>query len=352
MIDRAGGVASGPTFPETVTPAGRLAALTDLATPFAVRTLAALRVPDLIEDGVCGLTALAARTGTDAGALGRLLRYLAHRGLLTEPAGDTFALTEVGRLLLDDHPDGHRGYLDADGPAFRMDLAYAGLPHAVRTGGEAYSAVHGRTFWADLAADPVRRRWFDALMAAQQERTAPQVARLHQWERAGHVVDVGGGSGALLAALLHAHPGLRGTVVDRAGAVAAAAERFAREGLSDRADVHAGDFFEPLPPGAGAYVVSRALTDWGDREATAILRRCREAAGGRGRVIVVEVLPTDPHVPHRSPFDLQMLAVVGGRERTLADFAALAGAAGLTVAGTRHGTGGLVVIECAAPGEM
>ncbi|MFI6763763.1 methyltransferase [Micromonospora sp. NPDC050417] len=326
----------------------RLGTLADLCTPYAVRVLATLRVPDRIDSGVTALAPLASACGADADALGRLLRYLAHRGVVSEPEPDVFTLTALGRLLCERGPAGQRDWLDLDGLGARMDLAYRGLLHAVRTGTAGYEQVHGRTFWADLDAEPALRSYFDALMMSQQHVTAPQVAEIYDWSGAEHVFDVGGGSGALLAELLRRHPHLRGTFVDRPIAAEAAARRYAAEGLAERVATVAGDFFSPLPGGGDVYVVSRALTDWNDRDAVAILRRCADAAGADGRVLVVEVLPTEPYVPHRSPFDLQMLAVVGGRERGLVDFRAIGAAAGLDLTTVLHGRAGLTVMEYAA----
>jgi precorrin-6B methylase 2 len=331
-------------------PAARLGALSDLATPLAVRAAVTLRVPDRIAEGVTGLAELAAACEADAAALGRLLRYLAHQGVFAEPEPDVFALTAVGDLLRDRDGGGHGAYLDLDGLGARMDLAYLGLTHSVRTGEPGYATVHGRDLWADLDARPDFRAYFDELMLSQQKFTAPQVAALYPWSEAGHVTDVGGGSGGLLAEVLGAHPHLRGTVVDRPEPVATARETFARLGLADRADAVAGDFFEPLPAGADVYVVSRALTDWSDRHATAILRRCAEAAGDTGRVLVVEVLPTEPYVRNLSPYDLKMLAVVGGRERGVDDHVDLAAVAGLALRRTYQGTAGLTLLEFSRAG--
>ena len=350
-MDAAPGIGqSSEVLSASISATDRLDRLTDLATPFAVRVVATLRIPDLIESGVCRLDALAKEADADADALGRLLRYLAHRDLFTEPAPDVFALTETGRLLCDRGPAGHRGWLDLTGLGMRMDLAYTGLLHSVRTGRECYSVVHGHDFWADLDADPQRQQYADGLMMSQNERTGPQVARLYDWGRVSQVIDVGGGSGALLATVLRAHPHLRGTLVDRPSPAQSTADRFAGSELADvagRIEVVAGDFFGALPAGGDVYVVSRALTDWNDTDAAAILRRCRDACGVAGRVLIVEVLPTTPHVKHLAPFDLQMLAVVGGRERSTADFGTLAAQAGLAVSSIMHGSGGLVLIECA-----
>jgi 2,7-dihydroxy-5-methyl-1-naphthoate 7-O-methyltransferase len=329
-------------------PGARLESLTDLATPFAIRTAVTLRVPDQITSGVEDLRDLAAACGADPDALGRLLRFLVHKGVFAEVSPDKFALTDVGELLADRACAGRAAYLDLDGTAARMDLAFAGLPHAIRTGEPGYATVYGRDFWADLDAEPAYRAYFDELMRVQQLVTAPQVAALYPWREVGRVVDVGGGSGGLLAEVLGAFPHLRATLVDRADPAATATRTFADRGLAGRTDVVVGDIFEPLPGGGDVYVVSRVLTDWSDARATTILRRCAQAAGSAGRVLIIEALPTQPHVPHLSPFDLKMLVLVGGRERGPDDFVALAAAAGLAPARVYHGQAGLTLMEFTA----
>ena len=326
----------------------RLDQLVDLATPFAVRTAVTLRVPDQIAAGVQRLDELAKVCEADPGALGRLLRYLVHKGVFVEVSPEVFALTDVGELLCDRVGGGRGAYLDLEGLGARTDLAFIGLPHAIRTGEPSYATVHGRDYWADLDADPEMRAYFDELMRSQQLITAPQVAALYPWHEVGHVTDVGGGSGGLLTELLVAHPHLRGTLVDRPQPVATAARRFAERGIADRAERVAGDFFSELPAGADVYVVSRALTDWNDAHATAILRRCAEAAGANGRVLVVEVLPTDPYVANLAPYDLSMLVSVGGRERGVDDHVALAAEADLVLNRTYSGTAGLTLLEFTA----
>lgn len=326
----------------------RLDQLVDLATPLAVRTAVTLRIPDQLAAGVHQLDELAKVCEVDPGALARLLRYLVHKGVFDEISPEVFGLTEVGRLLCDRSGGGRGAYLDLDGLGARTDLAFVGLPHAIRTGEPSYATVHGRDYWADLDARPAMRAYFDELMRSQQLLTAPEVAALYPWQEVGSVTDVGGGSGGLLAELLVTHPHLRGTLVDRPEPVATAARRFADRGIADRAEGVAGDFFSPLPAGADVYVVSRALTDWSDTHAAAILRRCAEAAGATGRVLVVEVLPTEPWVPHLSPYDLTMLVSVGGRERGVDDHVALAAEADLVLRRTYSGTAGLTLLEFGA----
>ncbi|WP_433605779.1 methyltransferase [Dactylosporangium sp. CA-139114] len=315
-------------------PAERLRDLADLGGPYAVRVAATLRLPDLIATGLRSPAELAAATDTDADALGQLLRYLTGRGVLAQPEPERFELTELGRLLCG---SGRREWLDLDGLGFRMDLAYAGLLHAVRTGEPGYAAVHGRTLWEDTDANPAHRRVFDELMRAEQRRTAPEVARLYDWSGVGEVMDVGGGNGGLLAEVLAKHGHLQGVLLDRPVSAPAAAATFAELGVGDRARFTAASFFEPLPCAADVAVVSRVLSDWPDEPARAILGHCAAAAG---RVLVVEVLRAGPH------YDLNMLVTVGGRARSVADFDRLARGAGLTLARTLHGDGGLVLLEC------
>ncbi|ATL67169.1 methyltransferase [Nocardia terpenica] len=334
-------------MPDVATdPDAILARLTDVATPYAVRAAVTLGVPELLADGPASLGELAAATGVDADTLGRLLRYLVAHGLFGEPEPQRYALTDVSRGLIGEAGAARRAWMDLSGPGARMDAAYGGLAHALRTGGDGYSAVHGRPLWEDLADKPRLRAEFDTLMGTDTATVAHLVATEYDWTGIEHVIDVGGGAGILLTEILRARPSMRGTVVDLPRAVDTARQRFAAAGLGARAEAVGGSFFEPLPAGADAYIVSRVLTDWNDRAAHDILRNCVAAARPGGRVLIVEVLPDDSVLAPDSPYDLQMLAVVGGRLRDADQFTALAARAGATVAGVRRWDGGLTVIDC------
>jgi 2,7-dihydroxy-5-methyl-1-naphthoate 7-O-methyltransferase len=285
----------------------RLREMGDLLTPMALRVAATLGLADLIADGVATARGLAERTATDRDALARLLRHMASMGLLA-PDGEGYRLTELGEPLRSTHPGGVARSLDANEVLGRIELSFVRL----------------------LDADPE--------LAARFERhmTAGDVGRAvaaYDWSAVGHLVDVGGGSGRLLVEILHAAPHARGTLVDLPGPAEVGRRRFEEAGLSDRADVVAGTFFDPLPAGADAYVVANVLHDWGDAEAEAILRRCAEAAGASGRVLVFQgVLDGVEDQAPRTEFDLFMLVCCGGRQRTLAEFEAIGARAGLELA--------------------
>ncbi|SEL93992.1 methyltransferase [Nonomuraea pusilla] len=307
-----------------------LLAAADLVTPMALRVAATLRLADHLAAGTTGAAELAAAAGADEAALTRLLRYLVARGVFAEPAPGEFGLNPTAELLRGGRPDRLRDWLDLTGPIGRADLAFGSLLDVVRTGKPGYPMTHGRGFWDDLAAEPALATAYDTLMGGKRQWAATTLAAL-DWSRSRHVVDVGGGNGTLLSCVLAAHPHLRGTVVDRPTSAEAAGAVLASAGVADRGEFRAGDFFEPLPVhGADTYLLSSILHDWDDAAATAILRRCAEAAAPGGRVLLCELVamagPDRRTVTH---MDLCMLVYFGGRERTAADFAALAGAAGL-----------------------
>lgn len=321
-------------------------AMAHLGTPMAVRVAATLRIADHIARGVDTAAALAPVVNADADALERLMRYLAARGVLARDAEGRYALTATGDPLRDDHPDGMRAQLDIEAWVGRAELAFAHLLHSVRTGEPAFPLLFGHTFWDDLALNPALGEAFDAAMAKDMPVRAPAIAGAYDWGALGHVVDVGGGDGSLLIALLERHPALRGTVVDQPETAEAARKALAAAGLADRADAVAGSFFDPLPPGAGGYVLSLIVHNWNDEAVRAILGRCADAAGRDGRVFIVENIGDDGESPHTG-MDLRMLVYYGGKERGLTDLAALAADRGLAITGV-HRAGRLSVVELAA----
>lgn len=324
-----------------------LAPVIDLITPMAVRVVATLGIADLLAKGPLPSDELARLSTTDPDGLGRLLRHLVGHGVFAEPSPGVFGLNDLAALLRSDHPSGMRVALDLDGFGGQMDLAFTGLLHTVRTGQPAWETVFGAPFWNHLAADPVMSASFDATMASGAEYVADD-AHGYDWPDAGHIVDVGGGTGALLDAILEEHPGVRATLVDLPDTIERGRERLAGRGLANRCTFVGQDFFDALPTGGDVYVLNSVLHDWGDHEATSILRRCAEAAGATGRVVLIEETGTgDGEDAEFAEMDLRMLVLCGGRERSMEGYAAIAAAAGLTITGTHTTPLGQAVIECA-----
>jgi 2,7-dihydroxy-5-methyl-1-naphthoate 7-O-methyltransferase len=316
-------------------------ALTDLCTPWCVHVVATLRIADHIDAGITQIDDLAVASGSVSDSLQRVLRHLVGRGLFEESAPGRFALNEPARGLLAPACLG----LDLGGIGGRMAHAWSSLLSAVRTGAPAYHEVFGLPFWEDLQAHPEIAASFDALMGpAGHGIPDPEVLVNGGWETVRTVVDVGGGTGSLLAEILRARPEVRGTLVDLPSTVARSVAVFQAAGVAERVSAVGQSFFDPLPAGADLYLLKNVLGDWPDREAMALLRRCAEAAGSAGRVVFLGgVSPDEDRVP--SP-ELLMMVLVGGRDRSLAEFRALARAAGLEVRTVGRQSSGRFVVEC------
>jgi len=313
--------------------------LCDLATPWSIHVAATLRIADHIAAGHERIEELAEVAGADRAFLHRVLRHLVGKGVFAEPEPGRFVLNELARGLIEGRVE-----FDLEGFGGRMAHAWSTLLQAVRTGRPAYREIFGRPFWEDLDAHPKIAADFNAFMGPQGHGTPDPDVLLHpeDWDGIRTVVDVGGGTGALLAEVLRAHPTVRGTLVDLSRTVARSPASF--EDMADRVTFSGQSFFDPLPPGADLYLLKSVLCDWPDAEAAAILRRCAEAARPSGRVVLLNgVTPEDMADPA-----LLMLVLVGGKDRTMAEFRELAGQAGLTVSDFGRQRSGRFIVECRA----
>jgi predicted PhzF superfamily epimerase YddE/YHI9 len=315
-------------------------ALSDLATPWCIRVLVTLRIADHIAAGITDVEHLAAAAGCDTAALHNVLGHVVDRGVFEETAPGRFALNDAARALLD---PGQRLGLDLEGIGGRMAHAWGSLLIYVRTGIPGYSEVFGLPFWEDLAAHPDVAASFDALMGPAGHGTPDaDIPVTGGWESVRTVVDVGGGTGTMLAEILRTHPHIHGILVDFPGTVARSGETFQTAGVADRVTTVGQSFFDPLPAGADLYLLKKVLNDWPDRETVAILRRCAEAAGPSGRVVVLGGVSADD-APRRLAIEM---ILVGGKSNTVTEFRDLARQAGLEVSAAERQPSGRIVVEC------
>ncbi|WP_031465383.1 methyltransferase [Sciscionella sediminilitoris] len=317
--------------------------LADLATPMAIRVAATLHLVERAGNTGSVAAELAAATGTAEPALRCLLDHLVTVGVFErDPESGRYRPTELGAQLDAEAPDGIKPLLDIHQAGGRAELAFVDLLGTIGTGEPAYTRRYGRGFWADLDANPELRRSFDAQMNWRFRVQAPQIAERFDWSRFARILDVGGGEGTVLAAILRAHPGVRGQVLELPPTAAAAERRFAAAGFGDRAGAVSGSFFDPLPAGADAYLLSDILHDWDDDNARAILDGCRRAAGPGGTVVVIEpVLGQGVD----TAMDLFMLMCFGGRERTVGELTMLAADRGLVLRGSAPVSDGRTILE-------
>jgi hypothetical protein len=337
----------------TAAPQWELARLVDgFLTTQLLYVAAKLDVAGALAPGPLTADAVAEAVGADPRALGRVLRGLAIEGVLEERDGGRFALTAMGESLRDGVPGSLRGPVIARGELYYQ--AAAGLLRAVVDGGTAFERVHGERFFEHLARHPEREAAFQASMTARSEREAGDVVAAYDFGRIELLVDVGGGHGILLGAILRATPGLRGILMDRADVAAAARGRLEADGVSGRAECVAGDFFASVPAGADAYLLSRVIHDWDDEDARRILATCRAAMAPGSRLLLVEALLPERarERPEAVRMDLHMLVLLGARERTEAQYGQLLDATGFELrrAFPTRSPAGLGVIEAVAVG--
>jgi SAM-dependent hydroxylase len=314
--------------------------MANLYTPWSLRAAVTLGLPDLIASGVHTVSELSERSGAHSAALLRLLRHLANLGLLAEDPPGCYQLTRLGAILRSSHPAGMASLLDQNNRFARAaDAVIPGLLSSMRSGTGAWKDVFGTSLWENLAEDPELSEAFDRSMSVHASDLGPRLARSHDWSTVRDVVDIGGGSGRLLAELLLAHPHLVGTVLDLPATTSRADRVLAEAGVADRARTCGQSFFDPLPAGADVYLLVHVVHNWPDAEAAALFRACAQATGTGGTVMVIDQvidLAVDRGTDYRQPSpmvatqrDLCMLVVLGSQERTQGEFAALGEQAGL-----------------------
>jgi hypothetical protein len=304
--------------------------------------LAKLRLADLMAEGPRTAEDLAAASGAHPLALRRLLAALAAAGLLRESEGPTYGLTPMTELLCSDSPDSARATAIMHGE--EVYRSFGGILHTIQTGEPAFEREYGVPFYTYLEQAPEVAATFAASMGAQP---IPEVAFACDIPDGATVVDIGGGRGGLLAALLARAPRRRGILVELPSAAAHAKELLAEASLLDRVEIVEGSFFNGVPPGGDVYLLARVLHNWSDAHAIDALRVVRRSMAEGSRLIVLErFLSPGPAGPRSAAasranvVDLMMLVMLEGRDRTEAEYRELLAAAGLRVVATHAAPAG------------
>lgn len=322
--------------------------------PQVIASAAEIGLADHLAGGPCTAGALAVATHCDPGALHRLLRALAALGLVDEGTGGTFTLTTLGSLLRVDAQPSLRSHALWWGR--HLWPVWARLTDSVRTGTSVRELMTGRRGFAHLDADAQAAGIFHRSMSEMTQLVAADIVRVVDVAAATTWVDVGGGYGEMLVAVLAAHPHLHGVLVDLPHALDGALARAMAAGVASRLSVVAGSFFESVPAAADVYLLKSVLHDWDDAHCARILDTCRRAMTATASLVVVERLmpvrmvgDTAEHSVARS--DLNMLVALGGRERTQDEFVALLAGSGFAAPRFTPTPLGYCVIE-AAPRPM
>ena len=332
----------GPTAPPP--PAILLQMMTGYWGAQAVYIAAKLGVADLLADGPRPVDELAATTQSHTSSLYRLLRALASVGVFTETSPRTFALTPMAELLRTGIPGSMRALAITYNE--EMYQAWGHMLHSIQTGEPAFAYRFGMGPFPYFMQNPEADRIFNEAMIGYTHQVANAVAATYDFAPFNSVVDVGGGYGTLLAAILRDHPAARGVLFDVPHVIDAAQGFLHTTGVADRCTSVAGDFFAAVPAGGDAYVLSQILHDWEDEQCLTILKHTRQVTPKQGKLLVVElVIPPGNEPSFGKWLDLHMLAIPGGRERTEAEYSTLFRDAGFELTNIVPTSAGPSVVE-------
>ena len=302
-------------------------------------------VADELAHGPRSVADLAAAANVNADALYRVLRGLASLGVFREVSDRHFELTPLAEGLRSDVPGSARSaaLLYAETSWWE---AWGHMYESVQTGKTAFDAVHGEELFEFLNRHPAVAARFNAHMVAGTEVEARLVVAAYDFSRAGRIIDVGGGHGILLGEILRTHPNLQAALFDQAAVVAGAPSRLQQVGVADRCALLSGDFFAAVPDGFDTYLLKSIIHDWEDERALLILRNCRRAMKGNETLLLVEHIVTRDNQPNVGKiWDMTMLVITGGLERTRDEHELLLRTAGFRISNVVPMPSGASVLE-------
>jgi hypothetical protein len=294
----------------------------------ALSLAAELGIADLLAGGARSSDELAKATSTHAPSLYRVLRLLCSCGVFTETESRCFALTPLGECLRTGVPGSMRSWVRMTGLKV-WHHAYAEALHSVRTGEPAFKRATGSEFFDYFAAHPDESEIFNGAMNDFGQVVSAAVVKAYDFSGIASIVDVGGGHGTLIAAILKHSPQMKGVLYDLPHVAEGGRRAMADAGLADRCEIVGGDFFRSVPVGCDACILRWIIHDWDHDRALAILRNCRRAMSETGRLLLVEAIITPGNDLHPGKLlDFVMLTGLGGQERTEAEYAELLREAG------------------------
>lgn len=303
-----------------------LGMITSYWSAMSIHVAAKLKLADFVKESPQTADALAKRTSTNPDALYRLLRALSSVGIFTEDADGRFGLTPMAECLLDVHGSQRAVALMMGGEHYG---AWGDLLYSVQTGKPGFDHVYGKPVFDWLAEHPEDAKIFDAAMTGFHGPETQAMIDAYDYAGINTLVDVGGGNGTVISAVLNKNPAMKGILYDLPNVIDRAKKNLADAGLASRCQTIAGSFFESAPPGGDAYQMRHIIHDWNDEQCHTILTHIRKVIPKTGKLLVIEMVIKPRNEPQPAKWlDLNMLVIPGGKERTEAEYRAMYAKAG------------------------
>lgn len=304
-----------------------------------------LGIPDLLRQGPRSAEELASRVNAHPRSLFRLMRALASQGVFTQDDGDNFSLTPISELLCVGVAGSFRSFALSYGEPWWWE-AWGSLLQSIKTGETAFNIANGTSLFDFLAQNPEAAGIFNDNMTSMTSGEAQAVVAAYDFSSTGVLVDVGGGQGALVTAIMHTYPQLSAVLFDLPSVIAGTRARLEAAGIAERCMLVGGNFFESIPPGGDTYLLKDILHDWDDSHAIKILSNVRLAMRAASHLLVIErVIFADEASIAAKMVDINMLVMSGGMERTEDDYRALLDAGGFKLTQIIPTTAGTSLIE-------
>lgn len=284
---------------------------------------AKLGIADLLQDGEKSVEELAAATETHPNSLFRVLRMLATVGVFEQKGEDRFAQTPLSETLVSDSPFSLKAGVIAEMGEVHYD-SWGNIMHSVKTGEIAFDHKFGMNVWQYFETDPEKAQNFNKYMVSSSAAVSQPIVEAYDFNASQKIIDVGGGLGSMISAILQANPNLSGVLFDAPSVIEKAKDYLAQTGVADRCETIGGDFFEAVPTGGDLYYMRWIIHDWDDDLSITILKNIRQVIPENGKLLLLEAVVPDDNNPHFSKFmDLIMLTMTGGCERTAQQYETL-----------------------------
>lgn len=293
-----------------------------------INVAAKLGIADLLKDGPKSCDEMAVGVGVHSRSLYRVLRALASLGIFAETLDGEFELTTLAEPLQTEVPGSLRAWAILWGEEF-MWRPWGELLHTVVTGENHFDRIFGAGFFDYLSDNNEAGETFNSAMTMRSENEVVAVLGVYDFAGASKIVDVGGGEGTLIAAILKSYPKTQGILFDLPSVIESSRNLIQAQGIAARCDLVGGDFFAAIPPGGDCYIFHRVIHNWQDENAASILKNCRGNMPDNGKLIIVDgIIPAGNDPSPGKLGDITMMLGVGGVERTEGEFRSLLADAG------------------------